>query len=225
MIKILIVEDDPLVVDCYTQYLARISGFKINAVARSGIEALTYLKEYKFDLVLLDVLLPGLNGLNLLSRIRKSNMEIDVILLTAACDSNCINKALRYGAIDYIIKPFEFERLVAALSLYQRRRSVIMSHGKLNQAQIDQYLLFRNETAPDEIPKGLDCKTLRTVRDNISQMGGRTFTTEELAKQVGISRVSMRKYIEFLERAGLLVLKVTYGSVGRPSHKYRYYRA
>lgn len=222
MIRVLIVEDDPMVAELNKRYLAKLDGFKLSAVARSAYEAVQYLEKEEVDLILLDVFMPGTNGLDLLSEVRKSGRRIDVILVTAARDMDSIEKALRHGIVDYLIKPFEFERFCAALTAYRDRTIFMKQRDSVNQDQLDQLILNREQQQiVAEIPKGLDRKTLKTIWESIGEYGENTFTTEEIAGKVGISRVSMRKYLEFLTQSGLLDLDISYGSVGRPVYKYR----
>lgn len=222
MIRVLIVEDDPMVAELNRRYLASVPGFQLIAAAKNGDEALSILQKAKIDLVLLDVFMPGMDGLELLTRIRSCEFAADVILLTAARDSQSINKALRYGAVDYLVKPFEFERFSAALTAYKNRSKFMKGQEEFGQHEIDQRVLLRGQTSADDLPKGLDRKTLKKIWDNIKENSGTEFTTEELAKQVGISRVSMRKYLDFLEKADFLSLDISYGSIGRPVYKYQH---
>ncbi|MCE5287192.1 MAG: response regulator [Pelosinus sp.] len=222
MIRVLIVEDDPMVAELNRRYLACIPGFLLVAAVKTGDAALVILLKEKIDLVLLDVFMPGLSGLELLMEMRSQGITADVILLTAARDSHSINQALQYGAVDYLVKPFEFERFSAALANYKHRSKFIKSQGELDQHEIDQRVLFREPVHADQLPKGLDRKTLKKILEGIKERSGHEFTTEEMANQVGISRVSMRKYLEFLEKAGFLSLDISYGSIGRPVYKYQY---
>lgn len=222
MIRVMIVEDDPMVAELNKRYLLSVPGFLFVASAKDGATALSILEKVKIDLVLLDVFMPGMDGLELLTKIRSSGFSPDVILLTAARDSQSINKALQYGAVDYLVKPFEFERFSEALTAYKSRNRFIKSQGELSQSEIDQRILQRGQASVEELPKGLDRKTLSKIWDNIKEFTGTEFTTEELAKQVGISRVSMRKYLDFLEKAGFLSLNVSYGAIGRPVYKYQH---
>lgn len=222
MIRVLIVEDDPMVAELNRRYLASIPGFILIGAVKNGDGALALLQKEKIDLVLLDVFMPGLNGLELLIEMRSLGIMADVILLTAARDSFSINKALKYGAVDYLVKPFEFERFSAALANYKNRRKVIKAQGELDQHEIDQCVLFHGKSSSDDLPKGLDRKTLKKVLGSIKEWAGNEFTTEEIANQVGISRVSMRKYLDYLEKTGLLNLDISYGSIGRPVYKYQY---
>jgi len=145
-----------------------------------------------------------------------------VIVITAACDSNHIKKALQFGAVDYIIKPFEFERLNAALLSYNGLVSLMEDQDKLNQDELDQCILYKEQPLPMQLPKGIDKNTLTLTWEKIKGLNQSFFSTEEMAKHVGISRVSMRKYLEFLMKIGTLKLELSYGTVGRPVYKYRH---
>lgn len=223
MIKVLIVEDDPMVLEFNRRYLERIDGFALKATASTVEEALRILGSQEIDLVLLDIFMPGQNGLQLLSQIREMGHGVDVIVITAACDNQSIKKALRYGAVDYLIKPFEFERFKAALTTYREEAKFMEVQDRISQEELDKLIFHKEPTAvPDDLPKGLTRSTLALVWEKIQAFEERDFSTEELANSVGISRVSIRKYLQFLVEIGLLELETIYGTVGRPVYKHRY---
>ena len=120
MIKVLIVEDDPMVAQFNQKYIEEIEGFTVVAVAHSGHEALVKVNEYQVDLVLLDIFMPGQNGLRVLQEIRTKQEEIDVIFITAASDAQTIQQALRYGAIDYLIKPLHLNAFIKHFRLINK---------------------------------------------------------------------------------------------------------
>lgn len=217
----MIVEDDPMVARFNSKYLEQVGGFRLVAMVRSVEEALSFLEKQAVDLILLDIFMPGINGLDLLAQIRNMGKAIDVIVVSAACDKPSINKALLYGAVDYLIKPFEFERFSAALSAYRERATFMQEQEQFSQADLDRCILSREQTLAVDLPKGLNKKTVGKVWDQILRLQGREFSTDELANLVGISRVSMRKYLEFLTDIGVLSIEVSYGAVGRPIYKYR----
>lgn len=221
MIRVLIVEDDPMVAEFNRRYLARAEGFELVAVAASGEEALSVLARESVDLVLLDIFMPGKSGLELLGEIRRAGRGVDVILVTAATDRASIQKALQYGAVDYLIKPFEFERLNASLAAYRDRAKLMRQNAVLSQADLDRRILHKDLPAQAELPKGLDRNTLRMIWAKVAAAGTNAFSTEDMARTVGISRVSMRKYLDFLTRQSVLDVTVVYGAIGRPVYKYR----
>jgi len=217
----MIVDDDPMVAEFNKRYVDLVTGFQVESVVHSASEALKRLETEDIDLILLDIFMPGMNGLDFLVNLRQVGKGVDVIVITAACDSNNIKKALQFGAVDYIIKPFEFERLNAALLAYNGLVLLMEDHGRINQAELDQCILYKEQPLSTELPKGIDKNTLAVTWEKIKISDQSLFSTEEIAKDVGISRVSMRKYLEFLRQIGTLKLELIYGTVGRPVYKYR----
>lgn len=220
MIRVLVVEDDPMVAKFHEHYMSQLKGFELADTARNGDEALQLLAIKKYDLVLLDIFMPGIDGLSLLSKIRASDYDVDVIVISAARDKETIQHVLRNGAIDYIIKPFEFERFSLALMNYKSRREALENRDMLRQEDLDKTILYKEQTCELAIPKGLDRNTLRSVWEKIVPITG-AFTTEELAELVGISRVSIRKYLDFLKSLHVLSLELHRGAVGRPVYKFK----
>lgn len=219
MINVLVVEDDPMVAQLHEHYLGQIKGFQLCDVANNGDMALKLLSKKSYDLLILDIFMPTMDGLQLLARIREHGFDVDVIIVSAANDKDKIKQALRLGAVDYIIKPFEFERFNLALNNYLKRYNIVSEQSILEQSDLDQTIIRREEQVAVSLPKGLDKNTLATVWQCICQLEG-MFTTEEVASKVGISRVSIRKYLEFLKSLHLLKLDLHRGSVGRPVYKY-----
>ena len=219
MINVLVVEDDPMVAQLHEHYLSQIKGFQLCDVANNGDMALKLLSKKSYDLLILDIFMPTMDGLQLLARIREHGFDVDVIIVSAANDKDKIKQASRLGAVDYIIKPFEFERFNLALNNYLKRYNIVSEQSILEQSDLDQTIIRREEQVAVSLPKGLDKNTLATVWQCICQLEG-MFTTEEVASKVGISRVSIRKYLEFLKSLHLLKLDLHRGSVGRPVYKY-----
>lgn len=217
MISVLIVEDDPTVAELNRRYLAHVEGFRLHSIANDCGQALEILKTGAIDLILVDIFMPGMNGLEMLEKIREAGHGVDVIMVTAARDTVSVKKALRLGAVDYLIKPFEFERLNMALQQYKARMEVIDGCDTVSQRDIDTQLLDRQTRCG--LPKGLEKYTLQIVKTAIDKIGA-PFTIDELVKQVGISRVTIRKYLDYLETNGLLTVELMYGAVGRPVNRY-----
>ncbi|WP_196604402.1 response regulator [Pectinatus haikarae] len=221
MIKVMIVEDDPMVAEINRRYVEMVGGFSVMAMAHCSDEAFSLLRKDEFDLILLDIFMPGMNGIELLMRLRRIGKGADVIIISAACDRQNIKKALQFGAVDYIIKPFEFERLNTALLAYKGLAGLMDGQDHLSQAELDKCILRKKEPVSAHLPKGIDKNTLKKVCDQINTLDQKLFSTEEMAGYIGISRVSMRKYLEFLRQKNFLKLELIYGAVGRPVYKYR----
>ncbi|OLS37293.1 response regulator [Bacillus sp. MRMR6] len=224
MINVLIVEDDPMVAEFNKRYLKEIDGFFLVGTAHTVNEATKIIDNQKLDLVLLDIYMPGENGLTLLSKIRRENKELDVILITAATDIDKIQTALRYGAVDYLIKPFEFERFHQALTSYKEKFFYLNQQTEMSQKDLDKLLLvkqdeFKAAEPLKPLPKGLSRKTLNIVFYAIKEQGNAPFTTDEMAEMTDISRVSIRKYLKFLNEVHVIDETLTYG-IGRPLYSY-----
>lgn len=220
MIKVLLVEDDPMVLKFHEHYLNQVKGFELVDKARTGEEALELLAAKSYDLVLLDIFMPGMDGLQLLKIIREQERNLDVIVISAAKDKERIQSALRNGAVDYIIKPFDFERFNLALTNFYHRSLILKNKTGLEQTDLDKGVIYKEQVTDLLIPKGLDRNTLKTVWQNISLLD-RDFTTEEISSMVGISRVSISKYLDFMKKLNILSLELHRGAVGRPVYKYK----
>lgn len=221
MISVLIVEDDPMVAEFNKQFLQELNGFKIGGVANQVDEAIEIIKSERIDLVLLDVFMPGKSGLDFLSYIRELNENMDVILITAASDMEHIQSALRLGAVDYIIKPFKFERFKESLMNYAQKKEFMKEQTKVSQSFLDEQILNRDQKAARaELPKGLTKETLKIVWNAIEAKLEQEFTTDIIADETKISRVSVRKYLNFLNEQDIIKVRLTYGSIGRPVNVY-----
>jgi len=225
MIRVMIVEDDPMVAEFNKRYLEQVQGFTLSAMAGSVDEAIKNIEKLEIDLILLDIFMPGKLGLELLTYLRENDKETDVIIISAASDMERIKRALRYGVVDYLIKPFEFERFNRALAAYKDQTKFIQAQHVINQDVLDHKILHREEKhLIEELPKGLTKDTLRQIWEAIQVLKNAPFSTEDIVKAVGISRVSVRKYLNFLKEIEILDVKVIYGTVGRPVYQHEYNR-
>lgn len=224
MIKVLIVEDDPMVAMLNTHYLEQVGGFELVQAVNSVKSAIEVLAEARIDLVLLDIFMPEETGFELLMYIRNQEKEIDIMMISAVHDMGSIKKALQYGVVDYLIKPFTFERFKEALTIYREKLTFMKEQQKISQSELDSLILQKEKREPTvtkELPKGLTKQTLQLIWQKIESLNGRAFTTDEMSQLVGISRVSIRKYVMFLTDIGVLENEMMYQHVGRPVSKLR----
>lgn len=222
-IDVVIVEDDPMVIEINRSFVDAVPGFQVVGVAKTGQEALVVIKELTPSLALLDVYLPDTSGVAILREIRKQGLSTDVILVTAAHDSDTIQNSFRYGAIDYIIKPFKFNRLQIALENYALLKKRLSDKTHFRQEDLDGLALTRRTVRhinPDELPKGLNDFTLRQILLHLLKQK-QPLSAEEVAGELGLARVTVRRYLEYLSLKGKVKLELQYGSVGRPVKKYR----
>ena len=147
MIKTVIVEDDLMVASINSQFAKRNPNIQIIATFHNGKDALADLKESDADLVLLDLYMPDCTGLEVLSELRKCGSDVDVIMITAANDAEHINEALQLGIVDYLIKPFQYERFAQALDKYMVRKKAIDSGAYFSQEDIDRLVNANSSSA------------------------------------------------------------------------------
>lgn len=113
MARILVVDDEPDSVELLQEFLTG-KGYEV-VTASNGEEALRKVKEERPHLVLLDVRMPGMNGLDVLRKVREFDQEVGVIMVTAVNEEDTGRDALKLGAFDYIVKPLNFEYLERSL--------------------------------------------------------------------------------------------------------------
>ena len=137
MRDVLVVDDDFMVAEIHRRFVEQVDGFRAVGVARTGAEALTAARELKPDLILLDVYLPDMTGLNVLQQLRSQGDRMGVIMITAARELDTVSAALDGGAADYLIKPFEFPQLQAKLEAFAARADALESDRGVDQSLID----------------------------------------------------------------------------------------
>ncbi|WP_366924002.1 response regulator [Metallumcola ferriviriculae] len=220
MVRTVIVEDDPMVMEVNRQYIENVDGFQIVGTAETGAEAIEIVKKIKPQLVILDIFLPDKDGLETLREIRQSNLPTDVILVTAVRDAETIRQVFRLGAVDYIVKPFKFERIKSALEAYKALLNKLNKKESLSQEDIDQITTLKTQELSEELPKGLTEVTMKQVILYLFKQN-ESLSAEEVAEGIGLARVTARRYLDYLEKTGKVKLEVQYGSVGRPINRYR----
>jgi two-component system CitB family response regulator len=215
-IRVLVVDDDFMVARIHSGYVARVPGFRVVSVAHSGADALTAAAELRPDLVLLDIYLPDMSGLEVLKQLH----GVDVLMISAARDVRTVKEAMRGGAVNYLIKPFTAAALTDRLQQYADTRRRLTAIGpEARQDDVDR--LFGSPKTSAPMPKGLSAATCELVADTLRE-AGRDLSATETAELTGLSRVSVRRYLEYLCVAGQAEFRPRYGTAGRPEHRYRW---
>ncbi|WP_350278848.1 response regulator [Kribbella sp. HUAS MG21] len=220
MIKVLVVDDDFMVARIHRGFVDRVDGFEVVGTANSGDQAVAALGDLAPDLVLLDLYLPDVFGIDLIARLRAVQPDVDILVITAAREADAVRGAVRQGVVNYLLKPFGFEDLRARLQEYARRRASVPDQVT-SQADVDRVLAAPTRQLVNRLPKGLSQETadlvtaaLRATPDNLS--------AAECAEKIGISRVSARRYLEFLTTQGQAEVTLRYGTTGRPERRYNW---
>jgi len=219
MFKVLIVEDDPMVAMINEQYIAKNSSFKVVGKCGNGEEAIAFLEKNAVDLLILDVYMPHMNGLETLKVIREKNIPVSVIMVTAANDITSFETAMRLGAVDYLVKPFDFARFQLALDKYSAKTSVLKDGETLNQSSIDR-ILDSQGPAADMLPKGIQEQTKSNILQCLASSDD-WMTGDEIASGCGLSAVTVRRYMNHLAQTGEVTSHMNYDTGGRPCMMYR----
>ncbi len=223
MLNILIVEDDPMVAQINRQFIEKVDPEALVDFAQNVTEAMEVIQSKTIDLLLLDIYMPEENGLTFLKYVREQGYQVDAILITAATDAEDIQTAFRYGAVDYLIKPFEFERFKQSLLKYKQGQTFFKDNQQIKQADIDAEFLNKQVVTDDselKLPKGVTKETLQSIIEKMNDFEDHAFSTDDISKAVNISRVSVRKYLKFLTDIEVLEESLTYG-IGRPIYFYK----
>lgn len=223
MIRVLVVDDDFMVARIHAAFVERTEGFEVCGTARSGAEALELASSLRPDLVLLDVHLPDLSGLEVLERLRGQGQDVAVVMVTAERSAAAVRSALHGGALQYLVKPFEYDDLADRLRRVADTLASLAAsddeEGSVDQATIDQVFAGRVGGDVPALPKGLSPETA----DLVLQAARRSeeISASEAAEAVGLSRVTARRYLEHFVDAGLAEVRLRYGGTGRPERRYR----
>ncbi|MEO4052323.1 response regulator [Solibacillus sp. CAU 1738] len=225
---VLLIEDDPMVREVNRQFIERVEGFEIIEMARNGLDGIEKIKELQPHLVLLDIYMPELDGMEALRLIRQQNLLVDVIAVTAADDLQTIQKMMHLGLFDYIMKPFTFERMEQTLLKYRTYKEQVAGIDHLTQKEFDDLMqqgqakeipqtITRHEE--HELPKGFNRTTLDKVLNFLKETKSGA-SADEVAAGIGVARVTARRYLDFMEKRNLIKVDVQYGSIGRPINQY-----
>ena len=222
MIRIIIVEDDPLVAQLNAAYLSRIEGVQVTGVFSNGQAALEHLKKHNTELAVVDVYMPICNGIELLRQIRANGIQTAVIMITAATELAVVDDALLLGIVDYLIKPFSYERLRDTVLRFRDKLSLRQGVEKANQEMVDKLMGKRTpKKANDDLPKGLNARTLTAIREVIDQSPNGEHTCESISAASGLSRVTVRHYLNYLIERDVLTSSIDYETGGRPRVLYK----
>lgn len=219
-VRVLVVEDEGRAAEAHAAYVGRVPGFELAGVARSAQEAARFLgSDVQVDLVLLDMHLPDGHGLSLLQRLRAAGHLCDVIAVTSARDADVVRSAVAQGVVLYLVKPFAFSTFRAKLEQYAAYRAQL-TDGPVAQDDVDRMFGSLRTSGPGLLPKGMSGDTLRAVTA-VLRASDEALSATQVAAQVGASRVTARRYLEYLADSGQVERRPRYGGSGRPEVEYR----
>jgi response regulator of citrate/malate metabolism len=222
MIRVLVVDDDFMVARLHSSVVARQPGYEVAGVASTGADALRAVAETKPDLVLLDIYLPDMTGLEVLRRLRESDgAAVDVIVISAARDLDTLRQALHGGVFQYLVKPFEIESLRRRLDEYAAHRADLSDLIEPGQDDVDRVFRAQPGRGVQPLPKSISAETIALVVQALERASDSGLSATECADATGLSRSSTRRYLEHLVGVGSAEVKPRYGVAGRPERRYR----
>ena len=221
MYKVLIVEDDPMVAMINEQYIKRNKNFEIVGKCNDGLSALDFLENNMVDILILDVFMPKIDGFETLRQIRNKKITVDAIMVTAANERESLEEALHLGIVDYLVKPFTFDRFQTALEKYIAQNKALKGIDTLNQKSIDRIIDINRKKSDDLLPKGIQEKTLELIMEYLKANTNHWFTGDEIAEKVNLTGVTVRRYMNYLAKSGRVISEMNYETGGRPCMKYR----
>lgn len=221
MIRTFVVDDDFMSASIHRSYVERVPGFEAVGEAHTGAEALAGVRRLRPDLLLLDIYLPDVSGLEVLRRLRQQDEPVDVIAVTAAKDVRTLRSAMQGGVVHYLVKPFSFETFRERMERYAALRQRLGRLREANQGEVDHLFSLLRAEGSTRLPKGISGPTLTLVADAAREAASEV-TASEVAERAGISRGTARRYLEYLESLSSVELSLRYGATGRPEHLYRW---
>jgi len=233
-LTVLVVDDDFYVAELHRRQVDEVPGFRALEPVGTAAEMRRTLAETPVDLLLLDVHLPDGSGLDLLREV-----DVDAFVLSAASDGETVRRALRRGVVGYLIKPFASGVLSDRLRAYQRYRNVLDDRGSVDQEALERALRILHSGDAAKAASPSRSATEQAVleqfdhADAAAAAGAEGAAGEEgdagtpvelsaadVATRVGVSRATAQRYLAALAADGLVTMKLSYGTTGRPEHRY-----
>jgi len=222
VIRTLVVDDDYTAVSVHRQFVERLPGFEVVGEATTARDANRLVEQLAPDLVLLDIVLPDENGIELMRRLRAGRgQRVDVIAITSAKDVDILRDAMQLGVIHYIVKPFTFATFRQRLETYAAARQRLADMEHAEQRDIDRLYGLLRTSGEASLPKGISPPTL-TLIASLLRDAAEPLSTTDLAARAGISQGVARRYLRFLQESGAVDFTLRYGAAGRPEHLYRW---
>ena len=228
MYKVLIIEDDPMVASIDRRYVEMTPGFQVLDTILDGSRALDSPLLAGADLIILDFFMPNMNGDEFIDRMHRAGYTPSVIMVTSANDSGIVTSLLSRGVTDYLVKPFEYDRFRDALLRFDRLKKQRKSSQSIyDQKEIDRLIRGGGQDKPsarpqEELAKGLNQATLDTIRGFLSSHSSDSFTCDQIARKVSLSRITVRRYVNYLLEQREVMSSIDYQTGGRPGMYYRY---
>ena len=226
MYKVIIVEDDPMVAMINEQYVSKDKNFHVEKTCRNGQEALDFLlgpEGSQIDLVIMDVFMPYMDGIEVLKKIRENKLHCEVIMVTAANDTATLEETMHLGVLDFLIKPFAYERFQVSLEKFIANKEAFRDANEtIDQSYVDSLISNQGTSHPSEanLPKGIQKKTLDLITEYMKDKKG-WISGDQISEEIGLSSVTVRHYMSYLMETKKVKGEINYETGGRPSMLYK----
>jgi two-component system response regulator DcuR len=218
---VMILEDDIQTSYTLESTINQDDRFQVVAVSGTCAQALEYFERYRPTLVFVDITLPDGSGIEVIRRLREDNAACDFIMTTAERDTTVIEQAVHLGVVDYLIKPIRMSRVHHALDDFHKYKQRLTTSEVIDQGAVDQILRKAPDYTSRKTPKGIDATTLASMRLVIANEKLIEFSANDIGERMNVSRVTARRYLEFLESEGEIHLLLKYNTGGRPQRLYQ----
>ena len=222
MYQVIIVEDDPMVAEIVRQYAEHNTELAIAGAFSNGRDALDFIRSHQVDLILLDYYMPVMDGREFLTKLRAEGFLADVIMVTAASDAGHVGELYSFGVSDYLIKPFDYNRFQTALKRFTARRAAFSGDKAFSQEELDKVISPEGHRPSQMVDKGIHPVTLEIICSFLREHRSEKLSIEDIAKNVSLSRVTLRRYMNYLIDKNSVIGGVDYTTGGRPSAVYTY---
>ncbi|OON41122.1 response regulator [Izhakiella australiensis] len=223
VINVLIVEDESNLQRLYQELIRSIPWMHLAGCASSLMQAREMIAAHQPGLILLDNYLPDGQGITLLNQPELKRYNCAVIFITAATDMDTCSQAIQGGAFDYILKPISWKRLNHTLKRFMQFYGQQRLWKVVDQQCVDSlYSLQHSNFQGDKESKGIEDNTLQRVIASFQQMPEKTYTIDEIMSVSGLSKTTIRRYLEYAVDNKLLSAEKQYGKVGQPRRVYRW---
>jgi len=225
MIRTLVVDDDFMTASIHAGYVERVEGFEAVGEAHTGLEAIRMAEALRPDLLLLDIYLPDMSGLDLVRDLRQERGVLaNVIAITAAKDIRTVRAAMQAGVVNYIVKPFSYATIRERLERYRELHARLSGVREADQEEVDRLWGLLRVPNRHSLPKGISPGTLKLVREALEESPDNA-SLDDVVRRTGVGAATARRYLEYLRRLGTVEVQPHYGRTGRPSHRYRLVRS
>lgn len=230
MFKTLIIEDDLMVCAILEKQLSKFSHLRVAEHFHRGSEALEYLAENPdaAELIILDYYMPGMNGIEFLTKLRETNKEIQVIMITSADDYDIIRSAICCGICDYVLKPFTGARLEKAITKFEIVMKLKKETHVWTQDKVDvllcphKHYIVSNNSSDEPKANKINQATLKNVRAYMVDHSGENMPLAEVSRGIELSTVTTRRYLKYLNSLGEIEVSLDCKTGGRPSEMFKY---